>query len=230
MTFLTTAELKAKTSKWARACSLQPDFEIRNDFDAPALLVLDMENEFLVRSGQMKVWGGPAIIPNVLALVSAFRAKGYPVIYTRHVCLEPYKHKDTLRSMSGINDLAQFLRDGSNGAKLCRQLRPTKKEFVITKYKYSAFYDTPLDTHLRVNQIRQVVISGVASNICCDSTARDAFYRGYKVYFPIDGNGGMDEPTHVATLRTMALSFGQLCQVKHVLTHLRSAPATTTKP
>jgi nicotinamidase-related amidase len=218
MFFLTQTNFKVKVDEWARACAIPEKCEMHGDLDAPALLVLDMQNEFLLPTGQMQVWGGPAIIPNVVRLIDRFRQDGNPVVFSRHICLEPYKHKDTLQSMKGVSNFSQFLREGSKGAHLHRQIRPMKNELVITKYKYSAFYDSPLDSFLRVNKIKQLVITGVATNICCDSTARDAFYRGYSVFFPIDGSGGIDEATHLATLQTMRMSFGQLCRVDQFLT------------
>lgn len=182
----------------------------------PALLVLDMQNEFLLETGQMPVWGGPAVIPRVKDLINAFRTARLPVIFTRHLCIEPYRHRGELKVMDGVANPATFLRDGYPGAEIHSDLRPLQNEYVITKYRYSAFYDTPLDTLLHVNQVADVVITGVATNICCEATAHDAFFRGYRVIFTIDGTGGTDESAHLATLRNLKLAYPRLGTVAQV--------------
>jgi len=220
MKFLETSRLSELSLEWARLCTVPDILDPTDSLESPVLLVLDMQNEFLTHEGQMPVWGGPAILPNVLSLISAFRQHALPVVFTRHLCLEPFRHRNVLRSMQGVNPEIGFLADGSHTAELHQGLVPGPNDIVIEKYRYSAFYDSPLDTYLHVWKRRQVIITGVASNICCDSTARDAFYRGYSVYFPLDGTGGIDEVNHLQTLRTMALSFARVCLVSQLLSIL----------
>ena len=181
--FLAFAELNLRLSKWKKELSLNKE-KSAPQFERPALLVLDMQNEFLTDEGQMPVWGGPSIIPNIQNLLKIFRKNQLPIFFTRHLCIEPYRHQETFTVMEHISNPAAFLADGSYGAKLHSEIKPLPHEYIISKYRYSAFYDTPLDTFLRVNKITDVVITGVATNICCEATSHDAFFRGYNVFLP----------------------------------------------
>lgn len=221
--FISIEEFDKKTREWRKRLNVT---DIPKAPKSSALLVLDMQNEFLTDAGQMQVWAGPAIIPYVATLIQVFRKARMPVFFTRHICLEPFRHKDDLLSMRSVGDIGCFLKEGAKSSEIHPSVRPFPEEPIITKYRYSAFYDTPLDTMLRINGVESVFLAGVASNICCDSTARDAFYRGYDVFFPLDANGGLDEASHIETLRTIAMSFGTVCdtnQITQVLTKLNKA-------
>jgi len=199
-------------------------------FCAPALLVLDMQNEFLDREGQLPVWGGPAILPQVSALVQAFRQRTRPVIFTRHVCIEPFAHLDTIATMRALRDPASFLPANGWSSDIHRDLGPAPGDHVITKYRYSAFFDSPLETLLRVAGIREVIVTGVATNICCEATAHDAFFRGFDVVFLIDATGGVDERSHLATLRTIQMAYGRLATTHQVQEALDRFPGGATDP
>ncbi|MDO8803318.1 MAG: isochorismatase family cysteine hydrolase [Elusimicrobiota bacterium] len=215
MKFLKESSLRRKTAEWAKILSIS-DSDTGLALSAPALLVLDMQNEFLNESGQMPVWGGAAVIPRVSALIRTFRSVGLPVVFSRHLCIEPFKHKDSLKVMGGIVEPAKFLCNGTSGARLHPGLPIADEDIQITKYRYSAFYDTALDTLLRVNRVADVIITGVATNICCQATAQDAFFRGYHVVFTIDGTGGVDEDSHLAALKTIQLAYGRVALVGQV--------------
>lgn len=223
MKFLSLTELPIALDSWKQALGVDEGttFELPN----PALLVLDMQNDFLLESGQMRVWGGPAIIPHVKVLINAFRACSLPVFFTRHLCIEPFRHKGYLSSMNGVHDPASFLSEGSMGAEIHSDLCPEDQDYIITKYRYSGFYDTPLDTLLKVNSIKSIIVAGVATNICCETTAHDAFFRGYRVAFCVDGTGATDENAHLASLRNIKLSYGDLVTVAQVVRQLTKANA-----
>lgn len=215
MTFLSPTEFPKKVEGWCR--ELVVDTRSSPKLEAPVLLVLDMQREFLTPAGQLPVWGGPAIVPNVTRLISAFREAKRLVIFSRHICLEPHKHKNLLGIMERVTETASILREGSDGAAFQEDIVPTNGDLVITKYHYSGFFDTPLDTFLRTNGAQEVVITGVATNICCETTAHDAFFRGYKVLFTVDATGGTDERAHLASLRNIRLSYGKLVTAEQLL-------------
>jgi nicotinamidase-related amidase len=78
---------------------------------------------------------------------------------------------------------------------------------VVIKHRYSAFYNTDLETVLRVQGIEQLVITGVMSNMCCESTARDAYFRDYRVFFLADATGSITEDMQLATLLNVGFGF-----------------------
>lgn len=223
MKFLSLTELSAQLESWKQTLGL--DEKTTVELPNPALLVLDMQNDFLLNSGQMRVWGGPAIIPRVKMLISSFRACSIPVFFTRHLCIEPFRHKGHLPSMRDVHDPENFLSEGSIGVEIHSELRPESQDYIITKYRYSGFYDTPLDTLLKVNGIKSVIVVGVATNICCETTAHDAFFRGYRVAFCVDGTGATDENAHLASLRNIRMSYGDLVTVDQVVRQLTTANA-----
>src|SRR6185437_13315226 len=94
---------------------------------------------------------------------------------------------------------------------------PLPGEVIITKHRYDAFYNTQLETIINnirgMNEVDTVIIIGTVTNICCESTARSAFMRDYKVAFISDANGGLDEMSHNATLSIIGKVFGRVMTV-----------------
>src|SRR5437763_16493855 len=87
MTFLTYKSLKTRIITWTEQLGVDPREGIY--LEAPALIVVDMQNDFLVEDGLLKVWGGPAIIPNITELINAFHAAKRPVFFSRHIYQDP---------------------------------------------------------------------------------------------------------------------------------------------
>jgi ureidoacrylate peracid hydrolase len=167
-----------------------------------ALLVIDMQRFFLSTDSPSFTCGGLAIIPTLRRLITAFRQAGRPVIYTRHV-----HHADRLDA--GIMEWwwEGMCLEGSPESEVHSEIAPLPNEKVILKHRYSAFYNTDLETVLRCLKIEDLVISGIMTNMCCESTARDAYYRDYRVFFLADGTGSINEEMHLASLLNLAFGF-----------------------
>src|SRR4030066_304174 len=84
------------------------------------------------------------------------------------------------------------------------------KDEVLPKKRYSAFYETDLDSILRSRGIQDLIISGVMTNLCCETTARDAFMKDYRVFFLIDGTATRKSELHLATLKNLGFGFAYL--------------------
>ena len=95
--------------------------------------------------------------------------------------------------------------------------QPGSHEFVVTKHRYSGFVGTELDLVLRSNDIRTVVMTGEATNVCVESTARDAFMRDYRVAFVSDCTASTVQAAHDATLFTMDRHFGTVLSGEDVI-------------
>jgi len=93
-------------------------------------------------------------------------------------------------------------------------------EKVVFKHRYSAFYNTDLETVLRCLKVEDLVISGIMTNMCCESTARDAYYRDYRVFFPADGNGSVNEEMHLASLLNLAFGFAYVTTCDAIVNQL----------
>lgn len=78
---------------------------------------------------------------------------------------------------------------------------------VIKKTQYDAFYKTKLNKQLKMYRVKQLVITGVMTNLCCETTARSAFMKGFEVFFVIDGTATQNETMHRATLLNLSYGF-----------------------
>ena len=156
------------------------------------------------------------IIPKLQRLISAFRECGRPVIYTRHV-----HHPGRLDI--GIMEWwwEGICLEGSPESEIHRSIAPLPEEKVILKHRYSAFYNTDLETVLRCLKIEDLVICGIMSNLCCESTARDAYFRDYRVFFPADGTGSINEEMHLATLLNLAFGFAYVTECEEIMQDLK---------
>jgi len=157
---------------------------------------------FLAEHSPSFTSGGVAIIPKVKRLIEAFRQAKRPVIFSRHV-----HHPDDLDSgIMGWWWQGKCL-EGSPESEVHPELAPLPGEKVVFKHRYSAFYNTDLETVLRCLKVEDLVITGVMTNMCCESTARDAYFRDYRVFFPADGTGSINEEMQLASLMNLALGF-----------------------
>ena len=90
-------------------------------------------------------------------------------------------------------------------------------DIVLPKRRYSAFPETDLDATLRSKGIQDVIISGVMTNLCCETTARDAFMRDYRVFFLIDGTATGRSEFHMATLKNLGFGFAYLLTCEELI-------------
>lgn len=160
------------------------------------LLVLDMQDYFLEPSAHAFVPSAPAIIPGIRKLISAFNRHGRPVIFTRHV--NTGSDAGAMATWWG-----ELITEDNPASALTGQLDATKGT-ILNKTQYDAFYDTGLERALNASTSQQVVICGVMTHLCCETTARSAFVRGFDVFFAIDGTATYNEEFHIATLLNLS--------------------------
>ncbi|WP_273842059.1 isochorismatase family protein [Rubrobacter calidifluminis] len=190
-----------------------------------ALLVIDMQNDFVREGGVMEVPLARKCLPNIRRLVDAARDSGIPVVFTRHVLYDAFD-VSPLEVALQPRLRKEGMREGSRGAQVVEELQPRPDEFVVSKHRYDAFYNTDLETILRtawgLNAVDTLIITGTVTNICCESTARSAFMRDFKVVFASDANGGLDEPSHAATLESISRAFGRVASTREILQEIES--------
>jgi bifunctional isochorismate lyase/aryl carrier protein len=164
-----------------------------------ALLVIDMQDYFLRADSHAFLPAAPAIIPNVRALCAAYREASRPVFFTRHA--------NTPRDAGQMATWWRELLTPDHPLAAIEATLPAPGDPVIEKSQYDAFYHTALESCLRQESVEQVVITGVATHLCCESTARSAFTRGFAVFMAIDGTATLNRELHVASLRGLAHGF-----------------------
>jgi ureidoacrylate peracid hydrolase len=158
-----------------------------------AMIVVDMQNDFVAPGAPLETPAGRAMLPRLQRALACCREVGIPIIYTAH----------TFRP-DGC-DLGRFADDallgqgktliaGTPGAAIYPEIAPRDGEIVITKHRFSAFYGTDLEIILRGLGVTTVVITGVTTENCCHATARDALFRDFQVVFLADATATRDYP------------------------------------
>ncbi|TBL69407.1 isochorismatase family protein [Paenibacillus thalictri] len=187
------------------------------------LLVVDMQNDFVNEGAIMEVPMAREYLPNMRRLLERCRRSGLPVIYTKHVL---YDHFEVSPLETAYNPSLKTggMRENTPGVEIIDALKPLPGDIVISKHRYDAFYNTSLETVIRNIQGLQtadtVIIIGTVSSVCCESTARSAFMRDFKVIFVSDCNGGFDQQSHEATLSTISKVFGRVMSSEEVIQQL----------
>jgi ureidoacrylate peracid hydrolase len=194
-----------------------------------ALVVVDMQNGFLDDVGSMAQLGLPVghlrdrALPGTRRLVAAARAAGVPVIWTRYVYMPDYRDGGLvptvlLPAMKDVGALAH----GSWDAEIVGELGPEPDDVVIDKSRPSAFYGTQLEPVLTSIDARNLVIAGVTTNICVETTARDAGQRDFHVHVVSDASAEWEDAKHEHALGTIGFMFGWVNTVDEVLDGWRS--------
>lgn len=210
--YVTESNLKDKANFWEKEIRPYNVHKMEPNLRSTALLVIDMQNFFLDSESKTFTPGGLAIIPKVAKLIKAFRKNNLPVIYTAHVHKSP--------EMDG-GIMAWWWQgmviENTSDAKIHKALAPLPEEKVIYKHRYSGFYNTDLEITLRCLKITDLVISGIMTNLCCETTARDAYMRDYRIFFLLDATGTINEELHLSTLKNVAFGFAYVNRTEHIL-------------
>ncbi|HEY1467385.1 MAG TPA: isochorismatase family cysteine hydrolase [Acidimicrobiales bacterium] len=177
--------------------------------ELPALLVIDMQNGFLHPDGSIPRNDKPMleverVVAETVDLVAAAREAGLPVIYTAHVFRPDYVDVPSrLRVRDMFNQDDETLVKGSWDAAIADELKPLDSEPVVEKNRYDAFLYTDLELILRTLGIGRLLVCGVATNVCVESTVRSAEQRDFGVTVASDCTSGPAE-YHDAALAAMA--------------------------
>ena len=174
-----------------------------------ALLVIDLQEYFREISRP--------ILMNLRRLLSASRDAGMPIIYTQHGYSDPLKEAGMLAEWWGDSIIT-----GTPAWNWILETAPHEEDMIIPKMRYSGFYKTELESHLRLLGIEDLIIGGVMTNLCCETTARDGFMRDFRIFFLTDGTATVNEDYHMATLRNLAYGFAYLKRCEDCIEELKA--------
>ncbi|ESQ31877.1 hypothetical protein EUTSA_v10005281mg [Eutrema salsugineum] len=165
-----------------------------------ALLVIDMQNYF---SSMAK-----PILLNALTTIDLCRRASIPVFFTRHI----HKSATTDLGMLGEWWNGDIILDGTTDSKIIPEIdrQVSGPDEVVEKSTYGAFHNTRLQEKLVEIGVEEVIVIGVMTNLCCETTAREAFVRGYRVFFSTDATATVNQELHDATLMNLAYGFAYL--------------------
>jgi ureidoacrylate peracid hydrolase len=180
-----------------------------------ALVVIDVQNDFCASGGfyhrtGSDVRGIQAMIPRLQQFLTEARQAQVPVIFVAAGYGEPYlSSADRERFHRLYGQVMAVCRPGTWGAEFY-EVAPRPGEPVIVKRRYSAFHGTDLDVLLRNLGIRTIVLVGVATNVCVEAAARDAFMRDYYVVVVSDCTAARDETFHRGALANIEAHFASV--------------------
>ncbi len=194
-----------------------------------ALIVMDVQNDFCANGGVFDKEGKDishlqAIIPKLISFIREARRAGVTIVYSRsihssegsHYLSDAYVEQQT-RWAKGRYTEYPFCQEGSWGADFYQGIEPLPKEVVVTKHRFSTFMDTDLDLILRSRGIRTLIMTGMATNVCVETTARDGFCRDYYIVCLKDCAAAPSPELHNNTLKNIDLHFGEVVDSSDVL-------------
>jgi isochorismate hydrolase len=180
-----------------------------------ALLVIDMQEYFCNPRSHAYFQDSTTILPNIQNLITIYRQQSLPVIFTRYALLRTERPGAMGRWWNDV------LYNDNDMSHIIDTLRPRPQEYCLRKTQYSAFFETDLDQILRKQHITTIVITGVLTHLCCETTARDAFMRNYDVFFVTDATAS-DTPTlHTASINTLSDGFATMTTANEVCTWIK---------
>jgi ureidoacrylate peracid hydrolase len=209
-----------KTTEWLNEIRRYNSHTMKLRKRRACLLVIDMQNEFLAEDGAVFFHYAEAVVPNIKRLLSAFREASLPVIFTGHVHEDPAVDGGMTAEWWPDIKMGKSLIKGTKGVEIFGALKPQRNERIIWKHRYSAFYNTDLELILRGMEVTDLVIVGVLTNCCCESTARDAFFRDFRVFFLADGTAASEPEFHLASLKNLAYAFAYVTTTDSILKQL----------
>lgn len=171
--------------------------------DKPAILIVDMVNDFCKEEGAMPLKEGKEIYGSIGNLISEARKHGYPIIYLND-WHRPGKYDKEFDKRS------PHCIEGTWGGEVVEELAPLEEDYCIRKRRFSGFFQTDLDLVLRELEVKTVIVTGVVTNICVRSTCHDAFFLGYQVIVPSDCVRATGPREQESTLWDIATHFGSV--------------------
>jgi ureidoacrylate peracid hydrolase len=194
-----------------------------------ALVVVDMQNGFMVEGvAHALCRTAVEIVPSVNRLAAAVRRTGGRVVWIRntydptwltmHAKVRPEKVAKRIESMT----------EGSTGHQLYRGLDVQPGDMVVQKYRFSAFLpeSSDLAVRLRAGRYDTVLIAGTVTNVCCESSARDAMMMNFHTVMVSDANAANSDEEHNASLVNFYVTFGDVMEASYLIERLEAGAAT----
>ena len=202
------------------------DVPVAERLENPALLIVDMQNDFVRVGAPLEVPDARKTVANIAGLATRFRAIGAPVIYTRFLARQeedllwlwsPQCTDETRCCWRGTSRRYEDASGELECTDIIAELAPIGDEPIIDKYGYGSFHATELDATLRALGVRSLVLTGTVSQICVEETGREAFHHGYRTTMVADGVSSFAPDLQAATLKNFAMKFGWVSTADDVL-------------
>ncbi len=204
-------------------------------FAHPALVVVDMQNDFVRVGAPLEVPDARSTIAVHQELLEVCRALRVPVIYTKFLAgpkrtlmweWSPPLAPPTCGCWKGFRRHYADVAEDLDCSDIIAELYPEAGEFVVEKFGYGSFHNTHLDDILKAHHVESVIITGTVTQICVEETARESFKHGYRTTIVSDAVSSYMPDLQAAVLKNFALKFGWVSPAEEVITALRHAVGT----
>lgn len=209
----------------ARRGTLHPFYDL--DPRRTALVVIDLQNGFMdERVGHAVCPMARDIVPNVNRLADAVRRSGGGVFWIKNThdesCLTSWSVMHGMSTPEGRRRRSASMSEGTEGHALWLALVVKDGDEIVKKYRFSAFLPgaSDLPERLRARGFDTVLITGTVTNVCCESSARDAMMTNFKTIMVTDANAAANMDEHQASLRAFYLTFGDVMDTEMVIGRL----------
>jgi ureidoacrylate peracid hydrolase len=193
------------------------------DESSAALIIIDVQNEFCHPEGRFGKRGLDVrtinhVVTKIKVLIDAAHASSIPVVFIQNIEEDATDSHPWMTRPDGNESIAngRICRKGSWGVELF-ELFPAERDFVCRKFRFSAFFNTPLNNFLRSRDIQTVIVTGIITNVCVESTARDACMYDYYVVVPEDACATWSQDVHKASLSNISCFFGKVTDTQTIL-------------
>jgi ureidoacrylate peracid hydrolase len=197
-----------------------------------ALLVIDLQNAFMLPPYPTEVPLAREIVPNVNRLAAAIRTAGGTIVWVQMTHGEEDQRSwsvfyDHVSNSANRREGLKRLGRGTHGQALYDGLEIRPADLKVEKNRFSAFIQgsSDLDRLLKARGIDTVIVTGTVTNTCCESTARDAMMLNYKTVMVSDANAAATDDEHNATLANMLRIFGDVLATDEVIARLTAMPS-----
>ena len=225
-----------KIAQWAidRTLERRGRLHVHEDLDPrkTALIVVDMQNGFLVEEvAAAYIPVAVEIVPNVNRLAAAVRRSGGKVFWIKQTVdadsAVAWSEWLAMMTPATRHNLVANLAPGSRGHELHPDLEVKPEDEVVQKYRFSAFVQgaSDLPQRLRAQGYDTVLITGTVTNVCCESSARDAMMLNFKTIMVSDANAARTDEEHNATLSTFHALFGDVMDTDFAIRRLEAGAA-----
>jgi nicotinamidase-related amidase len=175
--------------------------ERENIMEKTALLIIDMQNDFVLEGKPLKVAGARAVVPKIQSVLAEFRKRALPVFHVLRVHRQDGSDVEIHRKE--LFRKSPFAVSGTHGAAVIDELAPHYGEYILPKVRMSAFIGTELDLMLRTLHVTKIVICGIQTPNCIRTTVFDGCAYNYPVILVDDATGASSDEVHRANVRDM---------------------------
>ena len=183
-----------------------------------AVIIIDMQNDFLLKGAPIECPGGVEIISNIQRLRVWAEENEIPVFFTQ----EMHRRQKVDFGLELIRNEPEHCLEGTRGVEIISDLTPRDNEFVLIKRRYSGYYLTDLEFLMRSFNRRVLIITGVATNVCVYATALDAVQRDVQPVVISDGVAGTSVEFHKAFLQNIDYVIGDVVSLNELFLNLDS--------